>query len=45
MARKMRTNKHIGSRIKRKWGKIGYPHSAKRKTWLRNIRKKEKRRG
>ena len=45
MTRKVRTNKHIGSKIKRKWGKIGYPHSAKRKAWLRSIRKKKKRGG
>jgi len=44
MARTMRTNHHIGSRIKRKWGKVGAPHSSKRKKWLRKIRKKTKKR-
>jgi hypothetical protein len=28
---------------KRKWGKIGSPRSAKRKAWLRKIRKKGRR--
>jgi len=42
MARKMRTNKHIGSKIKRKWGKVGAPKSAKRKAWLRKIRRKRR---
>jgi len=28
---------------KKKWGKIGAPHSAKRKRWLAKIRKKRKR--
>jgi len=33
-------------RVKRrtkKWGKIGAPHSRKRKLWLAKIRKKKKR--
>lgn len=42
MVRRMRTNGHIGSRIKQKWGKIGAPHSAKRKRYLANIRKKRR---
>ena len=42
--RKMRTNKRIGSRIKRKWGKIGAPKSAKRKKFLSTIRRKKRRR-
>ena len=25
---------------KKKWGKIGPPHSAKRRAWLKKIRKK-----
>ena len=25
---------------KKKWGKIGAPHSAKRKAWMRKLRKK-----
>lgn len=40
MVRKMRTNKRVGSRIKRKWGSIGAPHSAKRKKYLARIRRK-----
>lgn len=40
MVRKMRTNKHLGSRIRKKWGSIGAPHSAKRKQYLTKIRKK-----
>lgn len=40
MTRRMRTNHHIGSKIKPKWGKIGAPHSAKRKRHLARIRKK-----
>lgn len=39
MVRKMRTNKRVGSRIRVKWGKIGAPHSAKRKRHLAKIRK------
>jgi len=42
MVRKMRTNKHVGSHIKKKWGKIGAPKSAKRKAWLKKVRKKRK---
>ena len=26
--------------VTKKWGKIGPPHSAKRKLWLKKIRKK-----
>lgn len=44
MVRAMRTNRRVGGRIKRKWGKVGAPHSKKRRAWLRNIRKKTKRR-
>jgi len=44
MTRTMRTNHRIGSRIKRKWGKVGAPHSKKRKAWLRKISRKKKRR-
>lgn len=40
MVRRMRTNRHLGSKIKRKWGKIGAPHSAKRKRHLARMRKK-----
>ncbi|MBA7501185.1 hypothetical protein ES704_03947 [subsurface metagenome] len=40
--RKMRTNKRIGSRIKRKWGKIGAPKSAKRKAFLATVRRKKR---
>jgi len=29
---------------KKKWGKIGPPHSAKRKAWLEKIRPKRRRR-
>ena len=43
VTRRMRTNKRIGSRIKRKWGKVGTPKSAKRKKFLAKIRKKKKR--
>jgi len=43
MVRKMRTDGKVGKRIKRKWGKIGAPHSAKRKAWLRKVAKKRKR--
>ena len=43
MVRTMRTDKRIGSRIKKKWGKIGAPKSAKRKAFLAKIRKKKKR--
>jgi hypothetical protein len=28
---------------KRKWGKIGAPHSAKRRRWLAKIRRKRRR--
>ena len=42
MVRTMRTNKKIGGRIKKKWGKIGAPHSAKRKAHLAKIRKKRR---
>jgi len=42
MVRTMRTNKRIGSKIKKKYGKIGAPKSAKRKRWLAKIRKKRK---
>ena len=41
--RRMRTNKRIGSKIKRKWGKIGAPHSKKRREHLARISKKRKR--
>jgi hypothetical protein len=42
LMRKMRTNKRIGSRIKRKWGKIGAPKSAKRKAFLATVRRKKR---
>jgi len=42
MVRRMRTNKHVGSRIRKKWGKIGAPRSAKRKRFLAKIRRKKK---
>ena len=42
MVRRIRTNGMIGSRIKKKYGKIGSPKSAKRKAFLRTIRKKSK---
>lgn len=42
MVRTMRTDKKIGSRIKPKWGKIGAPHSAKRKAHLAKIRRKRR---
>ncbi len=42
MTRRMRTNKRIGSRIKRKWGKIGAPKSAKRKAFLAKVRRKKR---
>ena len=42
MTRTMRTDHHIGSRIKRKWGKVGSPKSRKRKQWLKKIRKKKR---
>jgi len=42
MVRTMRTNRRIGSRIKKKYGKIGAPKSAKRKAWLAKIRKKRR---
>jgi len=38
----MRTNSKIGSKIKRKFGKIGFPKSAKRKSFLAKIRPKKK---
>ena len=44
MVRTMRTNKRIGSKIKKKWGKIGAPKSQKRKAWLVKLRKKRKKR-
>ena len=44
MVRTMRTNKRIGSRIKKKWGKIGAPKSAKRKAFLAKVRKKRRKR-
>ena len=28
---------------RKKWGKIGAPHSAKRKAWMRKIARKRKR--
>ena len=43
MVRTMRTNKRIGGRIKKKWGKIGPPKSAKRRKYLAKIRKKRRR--
>jgi len=42
MVRRMRTNKRIGSRIKKKWGKIGAPKSAKRRKFLAKVRKKRR---
>lgn len=42
--RTMRTNKRIGSRIKRKWGKVGAPKSAKRRAHLAKIRRKGRKR-
>jgi len=42
MVRRMRTDHRIGSKIKRKWGKIGAPHSAKRKKHLAKIRKSKR---
>jgi len=42
MVRRMRTNKRIGSRIKKKWGKIGAPKSAKRRSHLAKIRRKRR---
>jgi len=42
MVRAMRTDRRIGSRIKKKWGKIGAPHSATRKAHLAKIRKKRR---
>lgn len=44
MVRTMRTNKRIGSRIKKKWGKIGAPKSAKRRAFLAKVRKKRRKR-
>jgi len=44
MVRTIRTNSRIGSRIKKKWGKVGAPHSAKRKAHLSRIRKRRKKR-
>ncbi len=44
MVRTMRTNKRIGSRIKKKWGKIGAPKSAKRKAFLAKVRRKRRKR-
>jgi len=38
----MRTNSKIGSKIKRKFGKIGFPKSKKRKSFLASIRPKKK---
>jgi len=29
---------------KKKWGKIGAPHSRKRKEWMKKIRRKRKKR-
>jgi len=40
MVRKMRTNSKVGGKIKRKWGKIGAPHSKKRKRWTAKIGRK-----
>lgn len=45
MVRTKRTNKRIGGRIKKKYGKVGAPKSAKRKAWLRKIRKKRRKKG
>lgn len=42
MTRTMRTNHHIGARIKKKWGKIGAPHSAKRRRFLARIARKKR---
>lgn len=42
MTRTVRTDHHIGSRIKRKWGKVGAPHSKKRKAWLKKIARKRR---
>ena len=42
MVRKMRTNGKIGAKIKKKWGKIGAPKSAKRKRFLKKISRKRK---
>jgi len=33
----------IMGKRKKKWGKIGAPHSAKRKRWLKKIRRKRRR--
>ena len=44
MTRRVRTNGRVGKRITKKWGKIGAPHSAKRKAHLAKIRKKSRRR-
>jgi len=32
----------MGKKKGKKWGKIGAPHSAKRKQWLAKIRKKRR---
>ncbi len=42
MVRMMRTDGHIGSRIKPKWGKVGAPGSKKRKRWLKHIRRRRR---
>lgn len=42
MVRTMRTDRRIGVRIKKKWGKVGAPHSAKRKAWLKKIARKKR---
>jgi len=42
MVRTMRTDRRIGARIKKKWGKVGAPHSAKRRRWLKRIARKKR---
>jgi len=42
MARR-KTRRRKSGRKRKKWGKIGPPHSAKRRRWLAKIRRKRKR--
>jgi len=32
----------MAKRKGKKWGKVGAPHSAKRKAWLKKVRKKRR---
>jgi len=43
MRRKGKRGKKRARKPSKKWGKIGAPRSAKRREWLRKIRKRKKR--